>query len=64
MPYELPKKNLELLNTHLKELPEIKADLERAKAAGVPNLENIEQRVQWCDERCRKLKANYFPKSK
>lgn len=58
-PYQLSKKELDLLNQGLADCHAIKEDLERAKLAGVPNVEHIQQSVDKCEERINQLKAIY-----
>lgn len=57
--YQLSKKEIALLNQGLSECQAIKDDLERAKLAGVPNVEHIEEAVTTCEDRINKLKSTY-----
>lgn len=62
--YQLSKKELAMFNQDLKDCQLIKEDLERAKLAGVPNVEFIEEAVTECENRINKLKSTYASKSK
>lgn len=64
MPSPLKEKDLELINQQLADLELIKADLERAKAAGIPNIDELLARHCECVERCTKIKQQYFPTMK
>lgn len=63
-PYKLSKKEHADMDRDLIECQQIKDDLERAKMAGVPNVEHIVQAVETCEERINKLKAIYAAKGK
>jgi len=57
----LKDKDLTTINRNLKELQEIKHDLEKAQKAGVPMLEELINRCVLCDNQMVQLKAIYFP---
>lgn len=58
-PYQLSKNELQKLNQGLADLTAIREDLERAKMAGVPNIEHLENACQTCEDRINALKAVY-----
>lgn len=60
-PFKLSKKELQTFNNDLGDCDLIKQDLERARQAGVPNVEHLEEAVRICEERIAKLKAAYAP---
>ena len=63
-PYQLAKQEIKNLNQGLTECELIKQDLERAKAAGVPNVEHIEEALSVCVDRINSLLQTYNPKGK
>lgn len=63
-PYQLSKKEQAILNQGLSDCDAIKQDLERAKMAGVPNVDHIEAALETCQERINKLKATYGARNK
>lgn len=62
--YKLSKRELQILNQGLIDCQNILDDLERAKNAGVPNIESIEESVNVCQERINKLKSTYASNKK
>jgi hypothetical protein len=63
-PYKLSPKELRTLNQGLSDCEAIKADLERARIAGVPNIEHIEEAVAKCEEKINALKSTYASNKK
>jgi hypothetical protein len=63
-PYQLSKKEVADMNRALAECNLIKQDLERARQAGVPNVEHIEEAVSVCEDRINKLKSIYASRRK
>lgn len=61
MPIQLPEKVYQDLNRNLRELEDMKKDLENAMKAGVPNLDDLKERLFIACEQCQKFKEVYFP---
>ena len=61
---KLTKQEIERLNRDLRDCKDIKDDLARAKAAGVPNIEHLEDAVKHCEERIASIKQQYAPKER
>jgi len=55
----LSKEELKRMNNNLKDCDDIAEDLERARRAGVPNVEHLEEAVKTCRERIAAIKAVY-----
>lgn len=64
MAVKLTDKDYHNLNRSLKELDEIKKDIQTAKNAGVPNMDNLERECEKHQELCIALKQAYFPNKK
>jgi hypothetical protein len=60
MAQPLNQHHLKQLNQCLGDLCSIKADLDQANNAGVPNLEPFFDRFKYCQERVEALKKTYF----
>ena len=57
--YKLSEKELAKLNRGLAELEDIKDDLERARIAGVPNMEHLDNACEQCKDNIVRLKEAY-----
>lgn len=58
---QLRDKDLELINAQLRDLQLIKQDIDKAKSANVPGVDELEQRCNDCLSRCERFKQVYFP---
>lgn len=63
-PYVPSKKEQDIWKQGLSDCDAIAQDLERAKDAGVPNIEALEEALQVCRDRIEKLRKIYSPRSK
>jgi hypothetical protein len=62
--FKLSKKELEQFNRDLQDCQAIIEDFERARQAGVPNMDVLVEKVVICQERIKKLKAAYAAREK
>jgi hypothetical protein len=49
------------MNRDLGELEQIMEDIQRAKRANVPDIDEMERKCHHCQESIRELKREYFP---
>lgn len=61
---KLSDKEIQRFNQDLKDLSDIKEDLNRAMEAGVPNIPALIDKCSECEERIKKFKMLYNPKGK
>lgn len=59
-PYQMGKREQQLINQVEKDCRDIRDDLERAKQAGVPNIEALEAALSTCEERAALLRSVYM----
>lgn len=63
-PQTLSREMIEKLLAGEKQLTQIRADVEKAKAAKVPNIHLLEQKCDECQEQIELLKEHYVPRPK
>lgn len=62
IPDMLPKELIDRINSDAKQLESVKVEIEKAKAAKVPNMHLLEEKLLECEACIAALKENYFPK--